>query len=66
MLIKVAVNLLTYRKGLNVLKLLLTFEYDQNQKPAYLFTDVADYNSSISPIPDTAFYHGKRYAFQWY
>ena len=57
MLIKVAVNLLTYRKGLNKLKLLLTFEYDQNHKSAYLFTNVADYSSSISPIPDTAFYH---------
>lgn len=66
MRIELAVNLLTYCKYLNVLKLLLTFEDGHQQKPAYLFTDVADYNSSISSIPDTAFYYGKRNAFQWY
>ena len=66
MSIKLAANLLTYSKVLNKLKLLLTFEDGHHQTPAYLFKDVADYNSSISPIPDTAFYYGKRNAFQWY
>lgn len=60
------VKVLTFCKGFNVLMLLLTFEDGHQQKPAYLFTDVADYNSSISPIPDTAFYYGKRNAFQWH